>query len=300
MLVFSITLIAMLNSNIANSLSSNNNLNTSLVTTDVLIYDGDGVMESSVEDIEECLNTSNNENLTPNNKFEYSTTSKINSNTLSGYDVLIMPGGNSLTYLENDDIDGNSIKLFVQGDKGYLGICAGAYAASNYVGGYYQGWGITPDVNTKNENYEGLLQISTTTAGSKLINGSITNIHMQNGPAMYTNNTQVIMATFADNNTGYQNYEGLLQISTTTAGSKLINGSITNIHMQNGPAMYTNNTQVIMATFADNNTGYQNYAAIVADTFGSGRVILSGPHPETDPQNPQLLTNMLQWISKMI
>ena len=237
----------MLNANIANILYSNNNSNTSLVTTNVLIYDGDGVMESSVEDIEECLNTSNYENLTPNNKFEYSTTSKINSNTLLGYDVLIMPGGNSLTYLENDDIDGNSIKLFVQGGKGYLGICAGAYVASNYVDGYYQGWGITPDVNTKNENYD-----------------------------------------------------GSLQISTTSAGSKLINGSITNIHMQNGPAMYTNNTQVIMATFADNNTGYQNYAAIVADTYGSGRVILSGPHPETDPQNPQLLTNMLQWISKRI
>ncbi len=246
-LVFSITLVAMLNSNIANILYSNNNSNTSLVTTNVLIYDGDGVMESSVEDIEECLNTSNYENLTPNNKFEYSTTSTINSNTLSGYDVLIMPGGDALTYLENDDVDGNSIKLFVQGGKGYLGICAGAYAASNYVDGYYQGWGITPDVNTKNENYE-----------------------------------------------------GSLQISTTSTGSKLINGSITNIHMQNGPAMYTNNTQVIMATFADNNTGYQNYAAIVADTYGSGRVILSGPHPETDPQNPQLLTNMLQWISKRI
>ena len=246
--MFSITLIAMLNSNIANILYSNNssNSNTSLVTN-VLIYDGDGVMESSVQNIEEGLNTSNYENLTPNNKFKYSTTSKINSDTLSGYDVLIMPGGNALTYLENDDVDGNSIKLFVQGGKGYLGICAGAYAASNYVDGYYPGWGITPDVNTKNENYE-----------------------------------------------------GLLQISTTSVGSKLINGSITNIHMQNGPAMYTNNTQVIMATFADNNTGYQNYAAIVADTYGSGRVILSGPHPETDPQNPQLLTNMIQWISKRI
>lgn len=243
--MFSLTLVAMLNLNIANIPYSNNNSNVSVVTTNVLIYDGDGVMESSVDDIEDCLNTSNYENLTPNNKFKYSTTSTINSNTLSGYDILIMPGGNAKTYLEDDDIDSNSIKLFVQGGKGYLGICAGAYAASNYVDGYYHGWGITPDVNTKNENYE-----------------------------------------------------GSLQISTTSAGSKLINGSITTIHMQNGPAMYTNNTQVIMATFADNNTGYQNYASIVADTYGSGRVILSGPHPEADPQNPQLLTNMLQWISK--
>ena len=171
-LVFSLTLVAMLNLNIANILysnnNSNNNSNASLVTTNVLIYDGDGVMESSVDDIEDCLDTSNYENLTPNNKFKYSTTSTINSNTLSGYDILIMPGGDAQTYLENDDIDSNSIKLFVQGGKGYLGICAGAYVASNYVDGYYHGWGITPDVNAKNENYEGSLQISTTSAGSKL------------------------------------------------------------------------------------------------------------------------------------
>ena len=70
--------------------------------------------------------------------------------------------------------------------------------------------------------------------------------------------------------------------------------------MQNGPAMSTNNTQIVMANFADNNTGYQNYAAIIGDTYGSGRVILSGPHPELSPENPQLLTNMVLWVTKKI
>ena len=31
-----------------------------------------------------------------------------------------------------------------------------------------------------------------------------------------------------------------------------------------------------MATYDDNNTDYQNYPAIIGDTYGSGRVILSG------------------------
>ncbi len=204
-------------------------------------------MGSSVDGIEDCLNDSNNQNLTANNKFEYSTTDVINSKTLSGYDVLVIPGREASTYLENDEIDSEYIKEFVQGGKGYLGICAGAYAASNYVNGYYSGWGITPDVNTINENYD-----------------------------------------------------GLLSISTTSYGVKVINGSLTNIHMENGPAMYTNNSQIVMASFADNNTGYQNYPAIIGDTYGSGRVILSGPHHELNPQNPKLLSYMILWCSKKI
>jgi glutamine amidotransferase-like uncharacterized protein len=72
------------------------------------------------------------------------------------------------------------------------------------------------------------------------------------------------------------------------------------IYMDTGPAMTTSNNQIVMATYADNNTGYLNYPAIIEDTYGSGRVILSGPHPEMNPQNPQLLTNMLLWASKKI
>ena len=70
--------------------------------------------------------------------------------------------------------------------------------------------------------------------------------------------------------------------------------------MENGPAMYTNNSQIVMANFADNNTGYQNFAAIIAETEGSGRVILSGPHPELYPENPRLLTYMILWCSNKI
>ena len=228
-----------------NSSKQKNETNNSVVK--VLIYNGEGVMESSVLGVEEELNKSNNMNLVPNNHFEYSTSRIINSNTLLGYDALIMPGGDASTYIENSDIDSDSIKQFVNGGKGYLGICAGAYAASNSVDGYYSGWGIVPDVNTKNVDYE-----------------------------------------------------GSLSIMTTSFGSNLINGSLNDIHMENGPAMYSNNSQIVMAEYADNKTGYQNFAAIVGESSGSGRVILSGPHPEIDAQNPQLLAYMVLWITSRI
>ncbi len=232
--------------NILAQRDSNNNNNTSSVTK-VLIYDGQGVMGSSVEGIEDTLNDSNNQNISAKNKFVYNTSSVINSNTLSGYDVLIMPGGEAADYLSNDEIDSNSIKQFVSSGKAYIGICAGAYAGSNYITGQQAGWGLAPDVNTISEDYE-----------------------------------------------------GLLQISTTSYGTKILNNSLTNIHMDSGPAMTTNNSQIVMATFADNNTGYINNPAIIGEAYGSGRVILSGPHPEMDPENPQLLTNMLLWVTKKI
>jgi gamma-glutamylcysteine synthetase len=101
-----------------------------------------------------------------------------------------------------------------------------------------------------------------------------------------------------DVNSISEGYEGQLQISSTSFGNKILNSSLTNIHMDSGPAMIANNSQIVMATFEDNNTGYMNYPAIIGDTYGSGRVILSGPHPEMDPENPQLLTNMVLWLLK--
>ena len=226
---------------------TDSNPNSTHTVTKVLIYDGQGVMESSVEGVEGTLNDSNNQNISANNTIIYNTSSVINSNTLSGYDVLIMPGGEAADYLSNDDIDGNSIKEFVSSGKAYIGICAGAYAGSNYITGQQAGWGLAPDVNSINEDYE-----------------------------------------------------GQLQITSTSFGNKILNTPTTNIHMDSGPAMTTNNSQIVMATFTDNNTGYINYPAIIGETYGSGRVILSGPHPEMDPENPQLLTNMVMWGTKKI
>jgi glutamine amidotransferase-like uncharacterized protein len=214
----------------------------------VLIFNGEGVMEESVEGIEDTLNDTNNQNLTPYYHFNYSTSDIINSKTLSSYDVLIMPGGDASTYINSEAIDSGAIKQFVSGGKGYIGICAGAYVASNRVDGYYSGWGIASDVNTKNQNYEGLLPISLTSYGTTVLNES----------------------------------------------------SLQKLRLENGPAMYTKNSQIIMATYADDETGHQNYAAILGETYGNGRILLSGVHPEFDPQNPLILANMIRWASKKI
>lgn len=212
----------------------------------ILIYNGEGTMDSSVEGLERSLNEINYQN-TSSYYFNYSTTSLINSKTLSGYDIVIIPGGNAHIYIKSDYIDVDSVKQFIQEGNGYIGICAGSYVASNTVNGYYSAWGLT-DVNSTVIDYEGSLSLSFTSFGSKALNES----------------------------------------------------EIENIHMENGPAMYSNNFEVIMANYADNSTGCQNYAAIVGDTYGSGRVLLSSPHPELEPQNLQLLEYMMLWTSKKI
>jgi len=208
----------------------------------VLIFNGDDTMEESVAGIKACLDENNNMNLT-GYYFEYDTANEINSKTLSSYDVLIMPGGNSATYVNSNSIDSDAIKQFISQGNGYVGICAGAYAASNNVEGSYSGWGLAPEVNTIDVSYEGLLTLSTTSYGNKLSDESTLNMYHQNGPAMYTT----------------------------------------------GSDIYS------FATYADNSTGYQNYYAMVGENYGSGRVLLSGSHPELDPQKPQLLANMILW-----
>lgn len=233
-----------------NSLNAENNVHASTpVTVNVLIYDGDGVIPGSVDGVEDCLSYANNENLASNVHFNYSTTEEINSEILSGYDVLIMPGGLASTYLENPDINVEDLKNFVYIGKGYVGICAGSYAASSHVDGYYDGWGIAPHIRAKSVDYVGELPISLTSSGKNVLNSS----------------------------------------------------NVETIYHWNGPAMYkTDGSNDSMAGYADNKTGYQNYGAIMSDTYGSGRVILSGPHPELNPQKPEMLVRMILWASKKI
>ena len=56
-------------------------------------------------------------------------------------DILIMPGGESWTYLDTlGEVGANSILNFISQGGGYLGICAGAfYAISDRHGGYHTG-----------------------------------------------------------------------------------------------------------------------------------------------------------------
>ncbi|MBC7119111.1 MAG: DJ-1/PfpI family protein [Methanobacteriaceae archaeon] len=210
----------------------------------VLIYSGYDASTNCVNGIKYCLNT-----VTLNSvKFTYATSTVITSSVLASYDVLVMPGGTSgRSYLRNPNISSSAIKSFVNNGGGYLGICAGAYAASVAVDGYYSGWGLA-DVRCKAVNYEGNLTISITSAGENILG---------------------------------------------------LSGTQTICHC-NGAAMYKVGTATTLATYADDNTGYKGYIATVADTYGSGRVILCGPHPELDPRIPKMVVQMIAWLAKVI
>ena len=43
----------------------------------------------------------------------------------------------------------------------------------------------------------------------------------------------------------------------------------------------------------------KGYAAIVGDTYGNGRTVLSGPHPELTPTNYTLLDNLIVWAANV-
>lgn len=218
---------------------------TKVKTIRVLIYSGTGAINSCVSGVINGLHYSNNKNLVPGYKFSCGTTRTISSKTLSGYNVLVMPGGTSgLNYIKN--VDGNAIKKFVSSGHGYVGICAGAYSGSKYVKGLYYGWGLAPHVYCNHISHEGNLLVKTSTAISSLL-----------GPSK----------------------------------------TLTLAHY-NGPAMYTRGgNTVTFAYYADNKTGYKGQKAIVGDYYGSGRTVLSGPHPELQPTNSSLLAKMVLWAA---
>ena len=212
----------------------------------VLIYSGTGSIASCVNGIKICLATANNNNLIPGYTFTYSTSTSITSSILANYDVLAMPGGSSgKTYINY--VSQSAVRNFVSSGHGYLGICAGAYAGSTYVGGSgvsYNGWGVAPHVYSKVYNHEGNLQVSMTTSASQLLgsSGTTTIVHY-NGPAMYGS--------------------GFTRFANYASGS------------------------------------YSGYAAIVGDTYGSGRSVLTGPHPELAPQNSLLLSKLVVWAANV-
>ncbi|MCE5213581.1 MAG: BPL-N domain-containing protein, partial [Methanobacterium sp.] len=218
----------------------------SVITVKVLIYNGNYAASSCVNGIKTSLDSANTNNLVPGYYFSYATSTVINSSTLSGYDVLAMPGGSGgYYYLNSSNISGSAIKSFVSNGGGYLGICAGAYSAAYYTQDYYNGWGLAPNVTCTHPNHEGDLTVQITSTGEDVLG---------------------------------------------------INGIVTLAHY-NGPAMYASGNAIVFATYADNIIKSNGMAAIVGDFYGQGRVVLSGPHPELDPQVPIIIANLIVWAA---
>ncbi len=238
--LFSFMLITV-KSQTTNEKVQNNVTNISYVN--VLIFNGDGANSINVDGLKDSMDYSNNNNLTPNVRFNYSTTDVINSKSLSSYDVLVMPGGDYPLYLENPNINPADIKKFLSNGKGFLGICAGAY-----VGTINYGWGFAPHINAKYVNFYGTQQVTVTPYGTNILNYS----------------------------------------------------AVQDFHEENGPGMYKSAPYDSIAKFTSDDTIYGNYSAIMNDTYGNGRVILSSPHIEKTKEKPELLIHILLWVSKKI
>lgn len=181
-------------------------------TIKVLIYSGTYAGTGGVSGIKQALNYANANNVVPNVVFTYATSTIISSSTLTGYDILAMPGGSGgYYYLNSGSISGSAIKNFVANGGGYLGICAGAYSAAARTDGYYNGWGIAPNVNAKAVSYIGNLPIQITSAGSQVLGTSGTKtITHYNGAAMYVSGKAVTFATYGDSKTGYKGYAAIV------------------------------------------------------------------------------------------
>ena len=221
---------------------------TSIKTIRVLIYNGNGAITSCVNGVVNALKSANNNNLVPGYRFTYGKSTSVTSSILVNYDLLVMPGGNSgYTYIHSSSISSSAIKNFISSGHGFLGICAGAYAGSKYVGGSgvsYNGWGVAPHVSSKVYNANGNLKVSTTSIANQLLGSS---------------------------------------------------GTVPLAHY-NGPAFYGSGFTRFANYASGTNSGY---AAIVGDTYGSGRTVLSGPHPELTPTNYTLLDQLIVWAANV-
>jgi hypothetical protein len=97
-------------------------------------------------------------------------------------------------------------------------------------------------------------------------------------------------------------FGGTLPVGMTAAGTAVLgySGTVTLRH-EHGLAMYRSegSTATPWATYADDSTGYRGYIAILGATYGSGRTVLSGPHPELAPRRCDMLARMVAWAASV-
>jgi glutamine amidotransferase-like uncharacterized protein len=96
-------------------------------------------------------------------------------------------------------------------------------------------------------------------------------------------------------------HEGLVTMNMTLDGANILGvspGKYDMVHA-NGPVMYANSEgSTTIATYDTIlGVGYNNWSGIIFDTYGSGKTILFGPHPESQPGYPDMLGNAIKYVS---
>jgi glutamine amidotransferase-like uncharacterized protein len=164
-------------------------------------------------------------------KFEYVNKSSLMYENLKNFSILIIPGGYTLKLLENlNDRSIQSIYRFMENRGGYLGICMGAYLASEI----------------------GLVKSSAIRiCGEYDVELSI------------VEPTHPVM----------KGYTGRVKMN-----------------YQNGPEMIVAGEDTPLAVFPNGR------AAIIAGSFGKGKVVLFSPHPERERSNWKMIENALSYL----
>ena len=181
-------------------------------------------------------------------KFETLNENDIKERKLEHFDFLIVPGGYTQEYMPAlGRIGREAIRNFIKEGGGYIGICVGAYIASERVevSGRPQGLGIM-DIENIRKGGRGMREI-------------------------YLNEHPV----------------------TQGLGKEL------EIYYQNGPEMVAGDNVEAIATYRSGKP------AIVASSFGEGKVICFSPHPEgsitqgikPDSETLKLLKNAVEFVS---
>lgn len=232
----------------------------STVTVNVLIHNGTNASTNCVNGTVACLSTANVGNLVSGVWFTWGFNGTINATTLAGYDVLVMPGGNGFG-------SGYRVDSNINANDIRTWVASG----KGYYGTCAGAYGGASTVFNYAPNTTSVLYYAW-------------------GLAPHVN---AIAASSGSSS---------LTVSMTSAGQYTLNYSgIQTLCYANGPAMKQNTPgEIVFANYADSVTGYPGHIAIVGDTYGSGRTILCGPHPELSPQKPELVARMAAWAGKAI
>lgn len=217
----------------------------------VICYSGNGAGWDNV-DVRDQINCMN-QNLVPGVTFEATKSRSLHQSDLSGYDVILAPGG--AMYDREQQFDAASVRSFVKAGGGYYGTCAGAYAGCSRT---------TADENGVIDPYTG-----------RKVNS--TGVNETTGELLYPD---VRGAGVTQGTCKIFNHVGVANFAFNSHGQSVLKqGSSVEIDHHNGPAMTCQGSSCEMvATFAS--TSARGAGAILLDKYGSGPVILISPHPE--------------------
>ncbi|HLN26333.1 MAG TPA: BPL-N domain-containing protein [Gemmataceae bacterium] len=184
--------------------------------------------------------------------WQYVSGADMRAGALDTFHVVVFPGGNALNQSEALKSEGkDAVRAYVSGGGGYVGICAGAYLATAQCkwglgmldAPYLSGDIDVPDLGIRlmSDRGVGNVQLEFTGAGLTVL-GSLA----KSGSVRYTNGPIFRRAPMLES----PKYLALAYFRTETA----------QYDQQRGTMIDT--------------------PAIIADTFGDGRVIAISPHPE--------------------